>query len=192
MVTPPALDAGVRALLATEPDLHVLEAGGNGTSHVSLEEGADVVIITSASVDVLQTWWAPKMEATAVLLLGDAQSGAEQSLQERFVLGIVPLDVSGTQLAAAVRALAAGLTVRGAANSSNEAASGHPRGPLTEREVEVLGLLARGMANKQIAVDLGISEHTVKYHVTSIFTKLDVGSRTQAVREGLRNGWIAL
>lgn len=65
-------------------------------------------------------------------------------------------------------------------------------GPLTERELEVLGLLARGLANKQIAVELGISEHTVKFHVSSIYTKLNVTNRTEAVRAGLRGGWIAL
>jgi DNA-binding NarL/FixJ family response regulator len=66
------------------------------------------------------------------------------------------------------------------------------RGPLTERESEVLGLLAKGLANKQIAAALGISEHTVKFHVSSIYTKLNVTNRAEAVREGLRGGWIAL
>jgi DNA-binding NarL/FixJ family response regulator len=65
-------------------------------------------------------------------------------------------------------------------------------GPLTERESEVLGLLSRGLANKQIAVELGISEHTVKFHVSSIYQKLNVTNRTEAVRAGLRGGWIAL
>jgi len=66
------------------------------------------------------------------------------------------------------------------------------QGPLTDRESEVLGLLSRGLANKQIAVMLGISEHTVKFHVSSIYTKLNVTNRTEAVREGLRGGWIVL
>jgi DNA-binding NarL/FixJ family response regulator len=66
------------------------------------------------------------------------------------------------------------------------------RGPLTERESEVIGLLAKGLANKQIALSLGISEHTVKFHVSSIYTKLNVTNRTEAVREGLLGGWIAL
>ena len=65
-------------------------------------------------------------------------------------------------------------------------------GPLTERESEVLGLVAKGLANKQIAVALGISEHTVKFHVSSIYSKLNVTNRTEAVREGLRGGWVAL
>jgi len=66
------------------------------------------------------------------------------------------------------------------------------RGPLTERETEVLALLSKGLANKQIAVSLGISEHTVKFHVSSIYTKLNVANRTEAVRAGLRGGWVAL
>jgi len=63
---------------------------------------------------------------------------------------------------------------------------------LSEREIEVLGLLAQGKANKQIAAMLSISEHTVKFHVSSIFTKLNVTNRAEAVRQGVRGGWVAL
>jgi DNA-binding NarL/FixJ family response regulator len=63
---------------------------------------------------------------------------------------------------------------------------------LTPREAEVLALLAQGLANKQIAVVLGISEHTVKFHVSSIYGKLGVGNRTEAVRVGARRGLILL
>ncbi|PYU14357.1 MAG: helix-turn-helix transcriptional regulator [Acidobacteria bacterium] len=69
-------------------------------------------------------------------------------------------------------------------------ASPHP--PLSSREVEVLGMLAEGLGNKQIAWRLGISEHTVKFHLSSIFTKLDVSSRTEAVALGVRLGLIML
>ena len=64
--------------------------------------------------------------------------------------------------------------------------------PLTPREMEVLQKLASGLTNKAIAYDLGISEHTVKYHVGSILTKLDASSRTEAVTVGVRRGLIAL
>lgn len=64
--------------------------------------------------------------------------------------------------------------------------------PLTDREAEVLQLLARGMANKQIALELGISEHTVKFHISSIYTKLGAGNRTEAVRLGVRRGLVLL
>ena len=64
--------------------------------------------------------------------------------------------------------------------------------PLTRREVEMLGMLAEGLANKNIAVRLQISEHTVKTHVASILTKLDAFSRAEAVAIGARQGLILL
>jgi two-component system, NarL family, response regulator YdfI len=64
--------------------------------------------------------------------------------------------------------------------------------PLTRREMEVLGMLAEGLANKNIAARLGISEHTVKTHVASILTKLDAFSRAEAVAIGARQGLILL
>jgi DNA-binding NarL/FixJ family response regulator len=63
---------------------------------------------------------------------------------------------------------------------------------LTPRETQVLQLLAQGLANKQIARALGISEHTIKFHVSSIYGKLGVGNRTEAVRVGARQGLILL
>ena len=63
---------------------------------------------------------------------------------------------------------------------------------LTPREIEVLGMLAEGLGNKTIARRLGISEHTVKFHVSSLFTKLNAKSRTEAVTLGARQGLIML
>nr|WP_277922584.1 response regulator transcription factor [Coleofasciculus sp. FACHB-1120] len=63
---------------------------------------------------------------------------------------------------------------------------------LTPREIEVLGMLALGMGNKNIAKHLSISEHTVKFHVSSIFQKLNASSRTEAVTLGARLGLIML
>jgi DNA-binding NarL/FixJ family response regulator len=64
--------------------------------------------------------------------------------------------------------------------------------PLTPREVEILDCVARGNSNKEIAVFLGISDQTVKNHITSILRKLQVNDRTQAVIYALRHGWIKL
>ena len=64
--------------------------------------------------------------------------------------------------------------------------------PLTPREVEVLELLAEGLPNKSIAVRLGISDQTVKFHVASICGKLGAANRTDAVRRGVRRGLISL
>lgn len=64
--------------------------------------------------------------------------------------------------------------------------------PLTDREIEVLRLLARGMPNKEIAADLAISERTVKFHVSAILAKLGVGNRTEAVSKAAQLGLIDL
>jgi DNA-binding NarL/FixJ family response regulator len=63
---------------------------------------------------------------------------------------------------------------------------------LTEREIDVLREVARGLTNKQIALALGISEHTVKFHVSSVYGKLGASNRTEAVRKGARRGFIPL
>jgi DNA-binding NarL/FixJ family response regulator len=63
---------------------------------------------------------------------------------------------------------------------------------LTAREMEVIQLMAQGLANKQIALKLGISEHTVKFHLSSLYVKLGISSRTEAVKRGIELGLISL
>jgi DNA-binding CsgD family transcriptional regulator len=65
-------------------------------------------------------------------------------------------------------------------------------GALTRRELSVLRLVAHGLGNKEIASELGISRHTVKYHLASLLAKLGVHSRTEAVTIGLRKGLVPL
>jgi DNA-binding NarL/FixJ family response regulator len=64
--------------------------------------------------------------------------------------------------------------------------------PLTSREQEVLEQMAAGLSNRQIALALGISEHTVKFHVSSVLGKLGVSSRAAAIRHGMRQGLVTL
>ncbi|MBA7674820.1 HTH-type transcriptional regulator MalT [subsurface metagenome] len=64
--------------------------------------------------------------------------------------------------------------------------------PLTAREVETLNYIAQGYHNKQIAIELGISEHTVKNHVTSILCKLNTNARTDAVVLAIKQGLISM
>jgi DNA-binding NarL/FixJ family response regulator len=106
--------------------------------------------------------------------------------------GILPLDASAEELLAAIHALSQGLIVGEPSLLFASEEELLASSPLTDRETEVLNLLSKGLANKQIAIALGISEHTVKFHVSSIYTKLNVTNRTEAVRAGLRGGWIAL
>ena len=64
--------------------------------------------------------------------------------------------------------------------------------PLTDRETDVLDLLAEGLSNQRIAERLGISPHTVKFHIASIYDKLDARTRTQAVRHALDRGLLQI
>lgn len=112
--------------------------------------------------------------------------------------GWVSRAAGAEELAVALRAVAAGFVVvepglvRAADEEGSEDGVPSGGGPLTPRELEVLGWLALGLPNKAIALKLGISEHTVKFHVGSVLSKLDAGSRTEAVTTAARRGLLAL
>ena len=190
-VSSPALRAGLRALLSSDKTIKVVNDA------LDDENEADVVVTSASRASLFRASTQLNNEvdssaSTAILILGEDQLNIQELKRMTRVWGVLPADSSAEELTAAIHALSQGLIV-GPPNllfeSENEPLE---RGPLTERESEVLALLARGLANKQIAVSLGISEHTVKFHVSSIYTKLNVTNRTEAVREGLRGGWIAL
>jgi DNA-binding NarL/FixJ family response regulator len=141
-----------------------------------------------------------------VMLLAEPASLATSSAALRAgVRAVLPNDVSPEQLVAALQAAASGLLVlhptqvSAQVNSNGFASSparSQPLDELTEaftpREGEVLQMLASGLANKQIAAKLAISEHTVKFHVASILGKLGAASRTEAVSLGIRRGLVLL
>jgi len=186
-ISSPALRAGLRALLSSDKTIKVVND--------SLEEENEAdVMITSAPLGPAsrvdnETDSPP---SAAILLLSDDQFNVHEMRRSHRVWGVLPTDASAEELTAAIHALSQGLIVGTSTLLFESESEPLEHGPLTERELEVLGLLARGLANKQIAVELGISEHTVKFHVSSIYTKLNVTNRTEAVRAGLRGGWIAL
>jgi DNA-binding NarL/FixJ family response regulator len=114
----------------------------------------------------------------------------------------LPPEADAASLAAAVRGVALGLTVVDPAlivaagvhiHSRSPADVTVPAGePLTTREREVLELVAAGLPNKTIARELGISEHTAKFHVGSLLAKLGAASRTEAVTIATRRGLLAV
>jgi DNA-binding NarL/FixJ family response regulator len=184
-VPSPALRAGLRALLSPDRSVKVV----NDSLEDDLE--ADVIITSASHVSFLNNRTGDSPSA-AVLLLSDDPLNVRDLKRSARVWGILPTDASAEELSAAVVALSQGLIVGTPALLSETESEPLSQGPLTDRESEVLGLLSQGLANKQIAAALGISEHTVKFHVSSIYTKLNVTNRTEAVREGLRGGWIVL
>ena len=112
--------------------------------------------------------------------------------------GYVLRDLSADEMGHAIRAAQAGLLVLGSAAAEVLLSRLRPLSaadslePLTERENQVLELLVRGLGNRQIASELGITEHTVKFHIATILSKLRAANRTEAVSIALQNGLVTL
>ena len=105
---------------------------------------------------------------------------------------VLPASSGAHEIAAAIEAVSAGLIVLHPDLIDHQPVPLAVDSTLTTREIEVLRMLAEGLANKEIAYRLGISDHTVKFHVASLFSKLHASSRTEAVTLGVRQGLILL
>ncbi len=200
-----------RQLLEQEPDIEVVGEATNGAEAVGLAErlSPDVVILDIAMPVMNGIEATEKIKAirpgTAVLIL--TQYDSDQyifALLHAGAAGYLLKDVPSTEVVRAVRSVHAGEPVlhpaiakkvlaRLGAEEYHERADGDAAGELlTEREREVLRLAACGMSNSRIAARLFISLRTVQVHLTHIFNKLGVGSRTEAVITGLRLGLLRL
>ena len=136
-----------------------------------------------------------------ILLVDDANSERDLDALRNGVRAVLPRNMSPVGIVAAVEAVGAGLAVllpEGLATLLRESTASHRTvspplvEALTPREIEVLGMMVEGWGNKEISTRLGISEHTVKFHVASIMGKLNASSRTEAVTSGIRHGLIML
>jgi DNA-binding NarL/FixJ family response regulator len=191
------------ALLDDAPDVEVV---GTASSLEGAEEDweeLDVLLIRDSSesadelFDALEDSGLVRQSPVLLLLEQATQNKVNRAIQLG-IRGVLPADVAAVQLISAVVAVAKGLVVLQPGELALAAASTRTRNgevaelfePLTPREKEVLQMLASGLGNKQIAADLKISEHTAKFHVASILSKLGASSRTEAVSVGLRRGLI--
>ena len=195
----PTVRAGLRALLAGAPDLEVVweaqgPAGIGGPWPVQL----DLALVDEASgTTAVAALEARAPELGIVLLVGEQRPPVDASGSAP--RGYLMHDATADELIAAVRAVAQGLSVFDPAllPSTRRAAHTMETEPdtgdlLTPRESEVLHLLAVGLPNKLIAVRLGVSEHTAKFHVSSVLSKLGAASRTEAVTTAARRGLLLL
>ena len=170
---------GMEALLARAEEVELVNSG------------ADVAIAFHRDADECEAEGAP------YLVLVEDSDTAGSALREG-AHGVLAQSTTAEELAAAIRAIAAGLTVvapeflPALLSAAPARQANHETEALTPRELEVLRLLGRGLSNKEIAARLAISDHTAKFHVASVMSKLGAGSRTEAVTEGLRQGLILL
>jgi len=202
----PLIRAGLQSMLAdSRVDIVGTAADLESISGQLVDVEPDVVLV-DATADTYEELLNALEDAEvapeyAVVLLSEQPKAAWLSKSLRAgVRAVLPREVTPEQLRAALEAAAAGLvivhpseldTVLPAAVTSFVAVDELPE-PLTPREREVLQMLAAGLANKEIAARLAISDHTVKFHVASILGKLGASTRTEAVSAGIRRGLVML
>ena len=200
---------GTRELVQREPDMEVVAEADDGAEAVQLagKFQPDVVIMDIA-LPKLNGIEATKQikalyPATAVLILTAYDNDQYIfALLEAGAAGYLLKTVRGHELIDAIRAVSVGESVLHPKIARKVLSRFMPLATkpseervtelLSERELEVLKLAAKGMSNKDIAEQLFLSVRTVQSHLGNIFTKLDVGSRTEAILCGLRRGWFTL
>jgi DNA-binding NarL/FixJ family response regulator len=186
--------AGLEALVASHPGI---DLAGAHPDLSALEALRPDVVLAAFSLDDLS----PPSDGHSpaiVLLTSERHPAWTQEAARLGVRALLSRDASAAEILAAVEAAAAGMavvdpreleTLLASTSSAPVSAETHT---LTARELEVLRMMAEGAANKTIGWKLGISDHTVKFHVASILAKLNAGSRTEAVTIGVRKGLILL
>lgn len=197
---------GTRRILEAEPDIEVVGEAADGAEAIALaEELAPDVVVIDIGMPVINGVEATRVikerlpEVGVLVLTVHDDDPYVYAILEAGAAGYLLKDVHGAEVVEAVRSVRAGEAVlhpaiarkvlrRFSATGSSQA----NYAPLTARELEVLRLAARGLSNKQIGSELGLSARTVQVHLGRIFHKLRVASRTEAVIEGLRRGWFRL
>ena len=203
----PALRAGLRALLSGDPEVSVVSASSSvaGAQDFPCDEG--VLLATPGALEEQAIEMLARQPGWSVLLVGDNLQAAlelAKGLPQGRSWGMLSSDATPEALHAALHAVREGLVLVSSElaarmlsqlpveENSVASADEDPPEPLTEREIDVLRLAAQGLTNKQIALALKISEHTVKFHISAIYTRLAVSNRAEAVRKGARWGWVPL
>jgi len=200
---------GTRRILEQEPDLEVVAEAGDGEEAVrqatSLKPDVAIIDVAMPKLDGIQATKQIKSVCPAIAVLILSAYDDDQfvfSLLEAGAAGYLLKSIRGSELVDAVRAVQAGESVlhpsiarkvlNRFARISGEPKEKEPTEVLSEREMDVLRLVTKGLSNKDIAEELCLSIRTVQGHLGHIFNKLQVGSRTEAVVRALKEGWVAL
>lgn len=193
-----ALRARLERLVGADASLGLIGAVGDAAALDRLMEKHRVAlaVVQAPSVEHLRRW-TRRHRATFVAILDDAPDGGVAALRAGARALMSPA-AGDAEIAITLAAAARGLcvlppaTLQSAVADEPARATGADEGPLTARELEVLGAMADGASNKAIARRLGISFHTAKFHVAGILAKLDADSRTEAVTRAAQLGLVML
>jgi DNA-binding NarL/FixJ family response regulator len=198
------LRAGLRRLLESYPDLHIVGEAADGVQAVSetLELGPHVVLLDAnlsnrQSIEALQQIKQVNPDTRVLLLAVEEREEILYQALRAGADGYLLKDAAPDELAQSIRAVARGevsvqqqLASRLLSHVGKQGRPGYPYEALTAREREVLQLLARGLRNKEIAARLTVSERTVNFHLANIYQKLNVSGRTEALSKALEQGLI--
>ena len=192
---------GLRTFLEVQGDIEVVGEAGDGAEGVerAQELRPDVILMDvkmpgTDGIEALQLLRDAGNQARVLIVTSFTEQRTVVPALRAGAAGYVYKDVDPVALADAIRSVHAGHVllqpeVAGALLSQDHTAPGSGRaGALTDREREVLGLIADGRSNREIARSLVLSEKTVKTHVSNILMKLDLADRTQAALWAVRNG----
>lgn len=197
---------GIRALLATETDIEVVGEAKDGHEAVTEAEKLqpdvilmDLVMPKVGGIEAIRRITASRPEACVLVLTSFAADDKVFPAIKAGALGYLLKDSGPEELVGAIHQVHRGESslhptiARKVLQELSRPSEGPPTPePLTQREVEVLRLVARGLSNQQIAGGLVISEATVRTHVSNILGKLQLASRTQAALYALREGLTSL
>jgi NarL family two-component system response regulator LiaR len=193
---------GLRMFLSLDPELEVVGEAANGEEALRMarELNPDVVLMdllmpVMNGIEATRAIRAELPDVEVVALTSVLEDASVSGAVRAGAIGYLLKDTEANELSRAIKAAAEGrvqLAPEAAARLMNEVRAPESPEALTEREIEVLKLVARGKANKQISSALFIGEKTVKTHVSSILTKLGVQSRTQAALYAVRTGLVSV
>ena len=200
---------GTRNLIEQEPDIEVVGEASDGEEAVEmvtrLQPHIVLMDIAMPKVNGIEATRQIKAHHPAIAVLILTAYDNDQyivALLEAGAAGYLLKNVSGKELVNAIRAVHDGEAVLHPAiarkvlnrlsTSGYEPGRTAPPQDLSEREIEILRLAAKGMGNQEIAKRLFLSRRTIQSHLVNIFRKMDVGSRTEAILQALRRGWFNL
>ena len=204
----PVLREGLATLLKQAPDIKVIGEAGDGLEAVRQVESLkpdvvvmDIVMPGLNGVEATRRIKAVEPNTAVVVLSAYEDDHYILGLLEAGAAGYLLKSCTGREVILALRAVHAGEAVlhpRVAARvlaravGTRRSTAVNPKQALTHREKEVLDLTAMGKSNREIASQLALSVPTVKSHLVNIFSKMGVSSRTGAILEALRRGWVSL
>ncbi len=189
---------GVSTIVNMQPDMTIIAEASNGQQAVEMYRKLlpDIALLDMRMpiMSGVEAATAIRAEFPHARMIALTTYGGDEDIRRALAAGVqsyLTKDVLHDELLKAIRAVHAGQTYLPSGVAAALAAQ-MPRPDLSAREVQVLELIVRGLANKQIAYSLNIAEHTVKNHVKNILSKLGVQDRTQAATAAIQRGIVHL